>query len=191
MEKIEPGKYVEMVYDLYSVEPQGETLVHQVDADDPEKIIFGITPGVIKPLEIAIEGLQAGEKFNIVVSASDGFGMHNPEDVARLEKEIFEIDGKFDTERIVPGAYIPMITADGFQISGKVVEVTDKEVVMDFNHPMAGKTTRFSGTIKTVRDATDEELHPAKGGCCGGCSHDNGSSCGEGGCCGSEGGCCH
>ena len=36
MEKIEPGKYVEMVYDLYSVEPQGETLVHQVDADDPE-----------------------------------------------------------------------------------------------------------------------------------------------------------
>lgn len=189
MEKIEPGKYVEMVYDLYSVEPSGETLVHQVDVDDPEKIIFGVTPGVIKPLEKAIEGLKAGDKFDIVVSAADGFGMHNPEDIAHLDKEIFEIDGKFNSERIVPGAYIPMITADGFQINGKVVEVTDKEVVMDFNHPMAGKDARFAGTIKTVRDATEEELHPA-GGCCGGGCQD-GKCGGEGGCCGSEGGCCH
>lgn len=36
MEKIEPGKYVEMVYDLYVVEPDGEKLVHQVDAEAPE-----------------------------------------------------------------------------------------------------------------------------------------------------------
>lgn len=189
MEKIEPGKYVEMVYDLYAVEPSGETLVHQVEVEDPEKIIFGVTPGVIKPLEKAIEGLQAGDNFDIVVSAADGFGMHNPEDVATLDKEIFEIDGKFNSERVVPGAYIPMITADGFQINGKVIEITDKHVVMDFNHPMAGKDTRFKGTIKTVRDATEEELHPTHGGCCGGC-HDNGSNC-EGGCCGGEGGCCH
>ena len=37
MEKIEPGKYVEMVYDLYEVNPEGDKLVHQVAAEDPEK----------------------------------------------------------------------------------------------------------------------------------------------------------
>lgn len=186
MEKIEPGKYVEMVYDLYAVEPSGETLVHQVEADDPEKIIFGVTPGVIKPLEKALEGLQPGGKFDIVVSAAEGFGMQNPDDIAELDKSIFEIDGKFNSERITPGAIVPMITGDGFQINGKVVKVTDQHVVMDFNHPMAGKDARFKGYVKTVRDATEEELHPTHCGC-GGC-HDNGSGCG-GGCCGGESGC--
>ena len=37
MERIEPGKYVELGYDLYAVEADGkETLVHQTDAEDPE-----------------------------------------------------------------------------------------------------------------------------------------------------------
>ena len=54
MEKIEPGKYVELVYDLYAVEPTGDVLVHQVDLEDPERIIFGVTRGVIKPLEQAV-----------------------------------------------------------------------------------------------------------------------------------------
>ena len=71
MEKIEPGKYVEMVYDLYVVEPDGEKLVHQVDAEAPEKIIFGVTRGVIVPLEKAIEGLTTGDAFDVKVSAAE------------------------------------------------------------------------------------------------------------------------
>ncbi len=44
MERIEPGKYVELGYDLYAIEADGkETLVHQTDAEDPEKIVFGDT----------------------------------------------------------------------------------------------------------------------------------------------------
>ncbi len=37
MEKIEPGKYVELGYDLYEVTPEGDKLVHQTDVNDPEK----------------------------------------------------------------------------------------------------------------------------------------------------------
>ena len=44
MEKIEPGKYVEMGYDLYRVDADGsETLVHHTDSEDPEKGEFGVT----------------------------------------------------------------------------------------------------------------------------------------------------
>ena len=50
MEKIEPGKYVEMVYDLYVVEPDGEQLVHKSEPDNPERIIYCVTQGVIVPL---------------------------------------------------------------------------------------------------------------------------------------------
>ena len=93
------------------------------------------------------------------------------------------VDGKFDAEAVKPGAYIPMMTGDGFRITGKVVEVGPDHVVMDFNHPLVGKDLRFKGKVVTVRDATPEELHPScGGGCCGG-------GCGDGEGCGSEGSC--
>ena len=178
MEKIQPGKYVELGYDLYEVTPRGEILVHQTDKADPEKIIFGVTPGMIRPLEKAIEGLEQGGEFDVTVKAAEAFGPHDPEQVARLEKDVFTVDGKFDSEMVKPGAMLPMMTSDGYRINGLVEEVTDTEVVMDFNHPLAGKDVRFKGSILTVRDATPEELQPAHGCGCG-CDHDGGD-CGDG-----------
>ena len=176
MEKIKPGKYVELGYDLYAVTPEGENLVHQTDREDPEKIIFGVTRGMIRPLEEAIDGLEKGGKFDIVVKADEAFGPYDPEQIATLDKDLFIVDDKFDSDVIKPGAVLPMMTADGYKINGVVLEVTDKEVKMDFNHPLAGKDVRFKGEILAVRDATPEELAPAHGcGCHGG-------SCGEGGC---------
>ncbi len=79
MTKIEPGKYVELGYDLYAVEADGsEKLVHQSDASDPEKIVFGVTRGVIEPLEKAIEGLAKGDSFNVEASADEAFGPTTP-----------------------------------------------------------------------------------------------------------------
>ncbi len=175
MEKIQPGKYVELGYDLYEVTADGETLVHQTSADDPEKIVFGVTQGVIAPLEKAIDGLEMGGEFDIVVKSDEAFGPHDPEQVVTLPRDIFEVEGKFDTEVIKPGAVLPMMTADGFRINGVVTEVSKNNVKMDFNHPLAGKDIRFKGKITLVRDATTEELHPQHGCGCG-------CNCGDGNC---------
>lgn len=189
MEKIEKGKYVELGYDLYEVNGKEQTLVHQTDENDPERFVFGFTQGMIEPLEKAVEGLAVGETFDIIVKAEEAFGPHDPEQVATLPRDIFEVDGKFDTDVVVPGAVLPMMTADGFRINGVVAEVTETEVKMDFNHPLAGKDVRFNGKIITVRQATETELNPPTCGCgsCGGgdcgsgCDCDD-SSCGCGGC---------
>lgn len=191
MEKIESGKYVELGYDLYQINGDGsETLVHQTSTEDPERIIFGVTRGVIEPLEQAIVGLEVGGEFNVKVEASKAFGPYDPEQVATLPKAVFEIDGKFDGEAVRPGAALPMMTQDGFRITGVVKEVTENEVKMDFNHPLAGKDVRFDGKILAVREATEEELKMQHGGCGCGCG-DCGDDCG----CSSEGGCgdsaCH
>lgn len=194
MEKITPGKYVELGYDLYEVSPDGEKLVHQTDVADPEKIVFGVTRGMIRPLEEAIDGLEAGGEFDVTVKADEAFGPWDPEQIVTLDKYIFEVDGKFDSDTIKPGAALPMMTQDGYKITGIVTEVTDDKVKMDFNHPLAGKDVRFKGKILTVRDATPEELQPV-GGCGCGCGHDScGDDCGcdhehGHGSCGD--GCCH
>lgn len=184
MEKIQPGKYVEITYDLFEVLPDGSRqLVHRVDSDDPERFVYGVTQGLILPLEKALEGLAQGDSFSVAVPAAEGFPF-NPDDIVELEKNIFVVDGKFDTSMIFPGAYVPMMTGDGFRINGKVLDVTDKHVKMDFNHPLVGKDIFFDGKVATVRDATPEDIHPACG-CGGGCGN-----CGGG--CGDEGdeGCC-
>lgn len=179
MEKIQPGKFVEVVYDLYSISPEGdEVLVHQVDPSDPEKIISGVTPGIIQPFERALQGLQKGDKFNVFANAEEAFGPYDPDQVIELDRELFEIDGKFDDEHIVVGATVPMMTADGYQIQGEVLAIDDKKVKMDFNHPLAGKNVRFKGEVTLVRDATPEELQPVHACGCG-CHHDQcGDDCG-------------
>lgn len=180
IQRIVPGKYVELGYDLYSKNPDGsETLVHQTDANDPERIVFGITRGVVVPLEKALDGLETGGEFDVVATADEAFGPHDPEQVVELDKEIFVVDGKFDAEVIKEGTYVPMMTADGFKINGLVLEVTPDKVKMDFNHPLAGKDVRFKGRVTLVRDATPEELQPATSCCCG--DHDA-CGCGDGEC---------
>lgn len=178
-ETIKPGKYAELVYKLYQVDADGtETLIYESDAEEPEKLIFGVTRGLLPVLEKALDGLAAGEKFNVTASPDEAFGHHDPEQVAELEREVFEIDGKFDEENIKAGRRLPMMTADGYRIDGKVVSIDDKEVVMDFNHPLADKPLRFVGKVVIVRQATPEELQPAHGCGCG-CGHDH---CGDGEC---------
>lgn len=185
MEKINPGKYVELGYDLYEVTPEGEKLVHQTNAEDPERIIYGVTKGVIRPLEEAILGLEPGGDFDVLVKAADAFGPYDMEQIADLDKEIFVVDGKFDSEMVKPGAVLPMMTADGYRINGVVLEVTDDKVKLDFNHPLAGKDVRFKGKIIAVRDPKPEELQPAHG-CGGGCGS---GSCGCGDSCDCGEGC--
>ncbi len=187
MEKIEPGKFVSIVYDLYAVSETGEdTLVHQSDPEDPEKIIFGVTQGVIVPLEKALEGLHKGDSYDVVAKADQAFGPHRDEDIVELDKEIFAVDGKFDKEMVQAGKLVPMLTADGFRINGLVTKVTDHKVTMDFNHPLAGKSVRFVGKVLDVRDATPEEIHIATNPSgCGGCRC-HGGECGDGCGCDSE-----
>ena len=114
-----------------------------------------------------------------------------------MPKNIFLIDGKFDSERVVEGAVIPLMTAEGQRINGSVVEVKDDVVVMDMNHPLAGCDLNFVGEVVTSRLATNEELAEVarmmSGGCGGGCGS-CGGGCGDHECgddCGCEGGCCH
>ena len=117
------------------------------------------------------------------------FGDYNPEDVLELDREIFMRGDKM-AEEIKVGAMVPMMTAEGYRVMGKVLEIGDK-VKMDFNHPFAGKTVRYQGQIVEVREATEEEIHPTSGcgGCCGGgCGDSDGDGCGGG--CDSKGGCC-
>ncbi len=77
------------------------------------------------------------------------------------------------------GNSIPMQDAQGNRLNGIVLELTDENVKMDFNHPLAGEDLHFSGAVLAVREASEDELVEAAGcgsdgcepgGCGSGCS---------------------
>ncbi len=196
MNIIEPGKFVAFSYDLFDLTDGKEQLVHQVTADRPETMVYGVTPYVIEPLAAAIRGLKKGDTFSVTIAPAEGFGEYR-DDMLRTEsvpREIFEEGGKLDEKKIYPGAQLFLQTNVGQEVSAVVLAVNDKtvDVKVDFNHPLAGHTIRLDGKVDEVRDATADEIAAASNIGCGGCGGCGGGSCGdgcEGGGCG-DGACC-
>lgn len=164
-------------------------------ADKPLQFLFG--HGQLLPLfERNIDGMEPGQNFSFDIAAADGYGEVNPDAVMNLPKDIFIIDGVMQHDLLQVGKRLPMRANDGQMLFGVIKAIEEHEVVMDFNHPMAGKDLHFTGRIEAVRQATDEELAGGCGcGCCGGGGdcHDHDGCCGDhhhdhDGCCG--GGCC-
>lgn len=177
MEKIEEGKFVAYSYKLYN-DANGE-LLFETPKEHPDVMIFGLSHDVVPGLVAAMKGLSAGDKFSVTLPAEAAFGERFEDNVIKLDKSLFERDGKL-AEAVKVGAMLPMMTEQGIQIQGKVLAIDDKTVEMDFNHPFAGLTVRFDGEIKEVRKPTEEELMALQSHGCGcGCGcHDCGDDCG-------------
>lgn len=184
-----PGKFVAYSYKLYN-DADG-SLLFETPADAPDVMVYGVSQEVVPGLVAAMKDLGAGDRFDVTLPPQAAFGERYDDNVVTLEKQIFERDGEL-AEEVKVGALLPMMTAEGFQITGKVTEIGADTVTMDFNHPFAGLTVRYEGEVREVREATPEELKPARGccGCHGGCGDGcNDGDCGHGGC--GEGDCNH
>lgn len=173
--KIADKKFVTLTYTLLV---DGE-VADMATEESPLGFVYGL--GFLLPeFEKNIDGKKKGDKFEFTLTPEQGYGPSNPQMLLDLGKEIFMVDGKIEDGLLVAGNEIPMMTADGMRVFGRVVEIGKDSVKMDFNHPMAGKTLNFSGEIVGVREATEEDYPSADGGCSCGCEDD--SSCGDCGC---------
>lgn len=155
---IDKNKVVTLSYHLSSsFDNQPEELVEQTTSDRPFVFLFG-AGNLIPEFEMNLKGKNTGDKFDFKISAPNAYGLHDKEYVVNIPKEAFHVEGKFDDERVVAGAELPMLDADGNQMYGLVLEVADTHVIMDFNHPLAGHDLHFVGEVMEVRDANEEEI---------------------------------
>ncbi|MCF8333975.1 MAG: peptidylprolyl isomerase [Bacteroidales bacterium] len=154
--KIEKNKVVTLVYKLQENDEQGE-VVEQVQEEKPFVFLYG-SGHMLPKFEENLEGLSQEESFNFKIGKDDAYGDFQDNAVVDVPKKIFEVDGELREDLLQVGQVIPMEDKEGNQLTGIVKEVQDDKVIMDFNHPMAGKDLYFSGKVMEVRDATQEEL---------------------------------
>jgi FKBP-type peptidyl-prolyl cis-trans isomerase SlyD len=154
----------------YEVKEAGTTeVVDSNKGGQPLEFIMGkgqIIPG----LETALVGMAEGESGDIMVNAADAYGDVNPEAMQTLPKDQFEgVD-------LVEGMSLYGQGEDGQTVQVTVKSFDDKEVNVDFNHPLAGKDLMFSVTVLSAREATADEV---TSGVVGGAAEEGGS-CGTG-----------
>lgn len=196
--KISTNKFVALSYDLNVGEGEERELMERATAETPLEFIFG-TNSMLEAFERNIDGLAQGDSFDFVLSPEEAYGEYDDEAVVDLPRNIFEQDGVLNEEVIFEGNTVPMMDTNGNRLNGSVVEVKEDVVKMDFNHPLAGETLNFTGSVLVVRESTPEEiaaLFAPQGGCGCGCGcGDSDDSCGcgsdekEAGGCGSGCGC--
>ncbi len=125
---------------------------------------------IIPGLERELAGLGIGESKDVVVAAKDAYGEVDPDAFADIPRDQFP-----PSMTPTVGERIRVRTDNGRVTTAAICEVTEDNVRLDLNHPLAGKVLNFRARIADLRDATPDEL---AGGRVGGCST-----------CGSSGGC--
>ncbi len=147
--KVEKGKVVTFHYVLKDKET-GEVLENSKEHGEPMTVLVG-SQRIIPALEDKMVGMEAGEKRDIELKAEEAYGPKRDELLQVVPRELF---GDMELER---GMVLQADTPEG-PIQMVVLSANDHEVIVDMNHPLAGKDLIFEIEVLNVREATPEEL---------------------------------
>lgn len=127
----------------------------EVERTDGEPLEFIQGVGQTFPkLEEALEGRTVGSKLEVKLLPEDAFGDYDDDDMDVLPLAEFG-----DDVELAEGMFLELEDADtGMFLEAVIAELRDDEVVIDFNHPLAGETLYFTVEVVGVRPATAEEL---------------------------------
>lgn len=109
---------------------------------------------VVAGFDSAVMGMEKGEKKTFTLEPKDAYGMPNPEMYKPFPKDKLPKE-----QEVKPGMALVFQSPEGQQIPVLVKDVNETEVILDMNHPLAGKTLTFEIEILSVGEVglKDEE----------------------------------
>ena len=138
---IAPGSRVTLHFTLGTED--GSELTSTFDGE-PASITLG-DGSLIEGLELALIGLGAGEEQTITLSAEQAFGRRDEGRIHSMPRSDFPHDMDLD-----PGLVIAFETPTGEELAGIVLETGANDVLVDFNHPLAGRDIVFKAKILEI-----------------------------------------
>ncbi len=151
-EVVEKDKVVTFHYKLN--EP-GQEVFEDSHDKDPVSYLHGHN-GMLKGIEDALQGKSEGDSVSITLEPEDAYGPVRENAIQRVPIKHIVNQGKKKV-KYKPGMVVAVNTANGPQ-DVIVVKAGLKNLDVDTNHPLAGKTLTFEIDIIGVRDASEEEL---------------------------------
>jgi FKBP-type peptidyl-prolyl cis-trans isomerase SlyD len=137
----------------YTLRLDGGQVVDSSNGRAPLEFLQG-RGAIIPGLEQELDGMVVGEEKDVVVAPADGYGERNPDAFQVVPRTAFPPDLELEI-----GRTLHMRDSRTQQVLQTIVrEIRTDNVLLDFNHPLAGETLRFHVQIAGVRVATEEEL---------------------------------
>jgi FKBP-type peptidyl-prolyl cis-trans isomerase SlyD len=130
----------------YTVKTPDGKLLETSNGSQPLKYIHG-KKMMIPGLERELTGMKIGDEKHITIKPEDGYGKLNPNAVQEVPKE------KVPPNALKVGAVLVGTDKNGSPMPMTVKEIKEKTVVMDLNHPLAGKTLVFDVKVIDVEPA--------------------------------------
>jgi peptidylprolyl isomerase len=131
----------------YSVTDESGALIDSSD-DGKKPIVYTQGGGGVFPaLQKALVGLEPGAEKTVRLSPKDAFGEHDPTALVEVPKEKIPADG------LEVGALLAGEAPDGKKLPVRIHEIKESVVVLDTNHPLAGKTLVFHVKVAKVEEA--------------------------------------
>ena len=120
------------------------TVFDTSEGRDP--LTFELGAGQIIPgLEAGVTGMEVGEKRSVRVEATEAYGDRDPSRLHAVDKA--QVPDNIPTE---PGTQLQVQTQDGQAMNVTVAEVTETEVILDANHPLAGQALTFDVELMEI-----------------------------------------
>lgn len=136
----------------YTLTDDEGNVIDSSEGAEPLPYLHGAS-NIIPGLEQALLGKAQGDSLEVRVDPANGYGEIIPELVQVVDRAAFQ-----GVESIEPGMNFEAQTPDGQTRSIVVKEVTEDQVTVDGNHPLAGVALNFAVNVVSVREATAEEL---------------------------------
>lgn len=112
--------------------------------DEPLKFVVG-SADVFPALQEAIIGMEPGETRNVFIPAAEAFGPRLKENIIRVDRSIIPQEKPLEV-----GKKLSVEFSSGQGREMMVVEVSDTEVTLDGNHPLAGYDLTFALRLESV-----------------------------------------
>jgi len=135
----------------YRLKEEGGDIFEDSHEGNPVLYLHGHA-SMLPGLEEAMDGKSAGDTYEATLTPEKAYGFRKEASSQRIPKKHLLTKGK-----ITPGMIVQVNTEDG-PYEATVIKVGLKNVDIDGNHPLAGKTLVFGVEIIDVRAATDDEL---------------------------------
>lgn len=138
---IDEGKTVKMHYTL-TVEGQ---VVDSSEGKDPLEYVHG-NKMIIPGLENELTGMKVGDTKTVAVVAKDAYGEIDTNAIVEIPKERLP-----EGMEVQKGMVLEMSSPEGQKLPGMVMEVKEATIIVNFNHPLAGKDLSFDVSIVDVQ----------------------------------------
>ena len=140
----------------YSLSEENGSLIESNKGKDPLKYTHG-SKQIVPGLEKELTGMKVGGEKRVKVKPEDAYGLVNPKAFQEVAKEQIPAEG------MKVGATLAAKGPQGQEIPVRIHEIKEQTVVLDLNHPMAGKTLLFDIKILDIQSSvTSSSPQPAK-----------------------------